>query len=98
MSTLSRASASRTTRSLDWPRRRHGVSSGYFAYALLLGATALFLLPFFWMISTSLKAKFQVFLYPPEWLPATPMWSNYPEALTRVPFGLFAANTLILTT
>src|SRR5258708_36072524 len=50
------------------------------------------------MISASLKAKFQVFLYPPEWLPATPMWSNYAEALTRVPFGLFAANTLLLTT
>jgi ABC-type glycerol-3-phosphate transport system permease component len=98
MNTLSQASASPTTRSLDWPRLSRRRLERLLAYALLVGATVLFLLPFFWMISTSLKAKFQVFLYPPEWLPATPMWSNYPEALARVPFGLFAANTLFLTT
>ncbi len=97
MNTLSQASASSTTRSLAWPRLSRRRLERLLAYALLVGATGLFLLPFFWMISTSLKAKFQVFLYPPEWLPATPMWSNYPEALTRVPFGLFAANTLFLT-
>ena len=97
MNTLSQASASPTTRSLEWPRLSRRRLEQLLAYALLVGATVLFLLPFFWMISTSLKPKFQVFLYPPEWLPATPMWSNYPEALMRVPFGLFAANTMLLT-
>src|SRR5260370_32378509 len=97
MNTLSQASASSTARSLGWSRLSRRRLERVLAYALLVGATVLFLLPFFWMISTSLKAKFRVFLYPPEWLPATPMWSTYPEPLTRVPFGLFAANTLFLT-
>jgi multiple sugar transport system permease protein len=65
-------------------------------YLGLLLATFLFLLPLFWMLNTSLKARFQVFVYPPEWLPATPQWSNYAEALTRVPFALFAVNTLLI--
>src|SRR5438132_4877272 len=97
MSSVSHASTAVPIAGLNWPRvaRRH--VERLLAYVLLLGATVVFLLPFFWMISTSLKAKFQVFLYPPEWLPATPIWSNYPEALTRVPFGLFAANTLFLS-
>jgi multiple sugar transport system permease protein len=69
---------------------------GILTYVGLLIATGLFLLPLFWMVNTSLKARFQVFVYPPDWLPASPQWGNYAEALSRVPFALFAANTLLI--
>ncbi|HEY3061383.1 MAG TPA: carbohydrate ABC transporter permease [Chloroflexota bacterium] len=65
-------------------------------YGGLTIATLLFLLPLFWMLNTSLKARFEVFVYPPEWIPLNPQWGNYGQALTRVPFGQFALNTSLI--
>jgi ABC-type glycerol-3-phosphate transport system permease component len=67
------------------------------AYALLcLGATV-FLLPLFWMLSSSLKPEWQVLANPPVWIPNPPRWENYREALTYLPFGRYALNTLIIS-
>jgi multiple sugar transport system permease protein len=67
------------------------------AYALLcLGATV-FLLPLFWMLSSSLKPEWQVLANPPVWIPNPPRWENYREALTYLPFGRYAVNTLIIS-
>jgi multiple sugar transport system permease protein len=93
MTTAVAASSRATTVLAPLARRR---LERVLTYVGLLIATALFLLPLFWMVNTSLKQRFQVFVYPPEWLPSAPQWSNYAEALTRVPFGLFAANTLLI--
>jgi multiple sugar transport system permease protein len=67
------------------------------AYAALYLAAGLFLLPLFWMISSSLKPEWQVLADPPVWLPNPPRWANYPEALTYLPFGRYAINTLIIS-
>ena len=63
--------------------------------ALLAGA-ALALLPFFWMVSTSLKTQAEVYTYPPIWLPFPPHLENYVDALSFRPFGLFFRNTLAI--
>ena len=68
-----------------------------FAYAILCIAAAIFLLPLFWMISSSLKPEWQVLANPPVWLPNPPRWENYREALTYLPFGRYAINTLIIS-
>ncbi len=65
-------------------------------YLLLTGAAFLFLVPMFWMASSSLKPEYQIFANPPVWWPVEPRWANYVEALTQLPFGRFAANTLII--
>ena len=54
------------------------------------------LLPFFWMISTSLKSEMEVYEYPPRLLPEKVQWKNYAEALTILPFTRFFLNTLIM--
>ena len=54
------------------------------------------LLPFIWMLSTSLMNEFEVFRYPPPLVPAAPRWRNYPEALTALPFARFFANSAVL--
>jgi len=77
-------------------RVRH-VLTRILAYCVAVGLAVLFLLPLFWMISSSLKANYQVLAFPPRWLPSPPRWQNYPEALTYVPFGRYALNTLIVT-
>ena len=66
-------------------------------YLLLLMLGVLVTLPFFWMLSTSLKKPDVVFLYPPEWIPNPVIWSNYPRALTVIPFFTFLRNTLTVT-
>jgi ABC-type glycerol-3-phosphate transport system permease component len=49
------------------------------------------------MLSSSLKPNYQVLEFPPRWLPNPVRWSNYPEALTYVPFGRYALNTLLIS-
>jgi ABC-type glycerol-3-phosphate transport system permease component len=54
----------------------------------------LFLVPYLWMISTSLKIDPQVYHVPPVWIPNPIRWLNYPEGLTYVPFDRYFLNTL----
>lgn len=65
-------------------------------YGLLIGAALLFLAPLYWMIASSLKPEYDVFARPPVWWPNPPRWQNYVEALTELPFGRYAVNTLII--
>ncbi len=59
-----------------------------------MGAAVL-LIPFFWMISTSLKPTNQVFIFPPIWIPRPIMWENYVKACQLLPVGTFFKNTFI---
>lgn len=63
---------------------------------LILGAV-LFLGPFVWLVSTSLKTYNALFDYPPTLFPQPIQWSNYPDALTALPFGRYLLNTLIIS-
>lgn len=63
--------------------------------ALLLGLTCLVMAaPFGWMAVTSLMGPLEVFS-PGRLLPGSPLWSNYPEALTAQPFGRYFLNSLV---
>ena len=64
---------------------------------LLLGGVGM-VLPFLWMVSTSLKSPGQIFTYPPQWIPEPIVWQNYVEAVTIMPFGRFFVNSLIQAT
>ncbi len=69
------------------------------SYALLLPGAFLFMLPLLWMLSTALKPPNQIFVYPPQWIPNPPQWSNFWEGWTAyLPFNLFLRNSLIITT
>ncbi|MEQ9461429.1 MAG: carbohydrate ABC transporter permease [Phycisphaeraceae bacterium] len=52
-------------------------------YLILLAGAILLLIPFFWMVSNSLKTD-QEIANIGQVLPAVPMWGNYPEALERM--------------
>jgi multiple sugar transport system permease protein len=62
---------------------------------LIVGAFFM-LMPFAYMISTSLKPANQVFLYPPRWIPNPIVWGNYPTAAMRLTFQAFM-NSVIFT-
>jgi multiple sugar transport system permease protein/sn-glycerol 3-phosphate transport system permease protein len=62
---------------------------------LALGAMVI-MVPFYWMISTSLKAQGNLYLYPPQWIPSPIVWSNFKEVWDAVPFARFAFNTSVI--
>jgi multiple sugar transport system permease protein len=66
-------------------------------YAALIVGAFFMLMPFLYMLSTSLKAQNQVFLFPPRWIPTPVVWANYPTAAIRLTFDAFL-NSVIFTT
>lgn len=87
---LKRASHSR--RLPSWSRLLRVTS----IYLLLLLLSSFFVLPFLWMVSGSLKSAAETFAVPPNLIPKEWLWSNYPKALTSVPFLRYFLNSLII--
>ena len=65
-------------------------------YVLLIFTALLFIAPAFWMLSSALKPNYEIFAIPPVWWPSSPRWENFSAALTALPFGRFALNTLLI--
>ena len=65
-------------------------------HIILFALAITMLIPFIWMISTSLMNELEVYQFPPRFLPSTWKWSNFIEALTLQPFGRFFLNTAIV--
>lgn len=69
------------------------LSAGYGALILI---SAMFIIPFIWLIRSSLMNLSQIFTMPPEWIPAPFQWDNFRRALTVLPFDTFFTNTIII--
>jgi len=65
-------------------------------YVLLVAGMIMVTLPFFWMVSTSFKARWAVFAYPVQWIPNPFVWQNYPQAFAALPIGRFMWNTCVI--
>lgn len=66
------------------------------AYILLAIGGITMIVPFLWMISTSLKDAGAVFTYPPKWIPDPIVWRNYLDVLKVVPFARFYFNSIFV--
>ena len=73
--------------------RRGAIWLAVLQVALTAGAIAM-VIPFAWMVSTSLKQYQDVFAYPPIWIPNPVLWSNYTYAITEISFGSLYLNSL----
>lgn len=71
--------------------------SKIFIYAVLCFGAAIILLPFFWMVSTSLKLPGREFSFPVQWIPDPITFSNYTRGWTSLPFSRWALNTIYIT-
>jgi len=63
-------------------------------YILLSLLAVLFMFPWFWTLTGSLKAPSEIYLFPPPWFPKTPRFDNYPKVFEIVPFGRFFLNSV----
>lgn len=54
---------------------------------VLIAGSFLMIIPFYWMIITSVKDGSEAMAYPPTWWPENVLWSNYAEAWNRPEVG-----------
>ncbi len=64
---------------------------------VLIAVSALFLLPFYWMVVTALKTQQELLIYPPTFWPSELAWVNFSDAVNYFPFWRYLANTSIIT-
>jgi multiple sugar transport system permease protein len=63
-------------------------------YLLMIVLSIIFMFPFFWTVSSSLKQVWELRTFPPTWLPESPQWQNYVVVLQTVPFLLWTWNSV----
>jgi len=66
-------------------------------HLLLIIVGVSMIVPFLWMLSTSLKDVTELYQYPPKWIPSHFNWQNYIDALKLAPFGRFYINSIFVT-
>ncbi|MCA0452571.1 MAG: carbohydrate ABC transporter permease [Chloroflexi bacterium] len=84
----------------DKPRPSNGIPWGKLAaHIVLLLGSFIMVLPFLWMVSTSLKTSTDILReFPPRLIPSTFMISNYATALNSLPFDRYFFNSLLVAT
>jgi len=70
--------------------------SRFFVHLILIIGSMAMLLPFLWMILTSLKDSHEILRFPPTLFPETIQWHNYYDAFTAQPFLRYFLNTIFI--
>ncbi|MGA2442088.1 MAG: carbohydrate ABC transporter permease [Tepidisphaeraceae bacterium] len=90
-----------TTNISQMPMRMHPPRrfANWLTYALLVAGAIAMLVPFVFMLSSSLKTDPEIQHVPPSILPKTIEWHNYPDALGRekMDLGRTLPNTVVIT-
>jgi multiple sugar transport system permease protein len=79
----------------QWRARSRLVRKGILIGLLIAGGIVM-MIPFLWMITTSLKTRAEVFAISPTLLPANPRWENYADMWSALPFASFFVNSFKL--
>lgn len=68
------------------------------AYTFLTIGALTMLIPFIWMVTTSLKTPAEAVAMPPVWWPSVLRFENYVRAFELAPFGRYFLNSVFITT
>ena len=94
------------SKKMAMPKNTEKIKTGYKAkqkfwggvtFICLVLLSFIVLVPFIWMISSSLKTDIEVFNIPFEWIPSNPQWRNYIDIWTTIPMTTYLRNTTFLT-
>jgi len=94
---------------LSYPRQSGSIVRGARRLIIPLSVRLLFhvvmvvgcivvLLPFLWMISSSLKTSDAVIAFPPQWIPNPVVWDNYPQSWAVLPMAAAYLNSIKIST
>ncbi len=79
-------------------RQKKAAKTGLIYLSLALGGVTM-ILPFLWMISTSLKSSSSIFIFnlaDIQWIPKPVYWKNYVDVWKVVPFARFYLNSIFV--
>lgn len=84
-------------------KRLTGQKNAWLLHLALIALSIVFIMPFLWLISTSLKPIAETMKQPPTWIPSQFLWHNYRDAfmyqsdkLGYIPFLVYGRNTLLI--
>lgn len=86
--------ASRTSTTRPTTSRRAG---RVLLYVVMIIAAAGIMLPFAWMVISSLKLNNEVFTAPVQWIPDPVQWRNYLDIWVKADMVTWVRNTLVLS-
>lgn len=88
--------AARSARSQPRLRRPKKLAGRLLAHLVLLAASAIFVIPLLFMVSTSLKSHRQIQTWPPIWIPNPILWRNYSDVFDYAPLHRYFWNTVLI--
>jgi ABC-type glycerol-3-phosphate transport system permease component len=68
-------------------------------YVVVVLGAIVFMLPFLFALTSSLKTAQEIRVFPPAIFPAVPQWGNYPSLfqVANLPYGIWYRNSVIIT-
>ncbi len=83
-------------RQQEQSQQRNKLLQKIITHVVLIALSLIFIIPFFWMVTGSLKVDSQLSAFPIVWFPDPVTLEHYLYGLTVVPFGLYVINTLLI--
>ena len=77
-------------------RKPSEIASTVVLHVILIIGAIIMVVPFLWMVVTSLESTAQAFSIPPSFIPNPFLWGNYPQSFTALPFDLAYMNSAIV--
>ena len=78
-------------------RKRSGLLSNIILYVISVALAVMVVIPFYWMIITSLKSKGALMALPIQWIPRHPTLQSYRKVFSLFPFGKAILNSLFVS-
>jgi len=66
-------------------------------YVIVIVGAIIFAIPFVWMVRTSVMPTWQVYLFPPQWIPDELVWGHWTRPFEVLKLGLLFKNNTIIT-
>ena len=79
---------------MGWPSRPR---QAFVIYPLLILIGLIGLLPYYWMVSSSVKTTANMFVVPPQWIPNPINWRAYGEAWRAQDFTRYILNSTLVS-
>jgi len=84
--------------SFQMGKRRGKQIGDILTWIVLVSGSVIFVLPFLWMVSSSLKPLREIYVFPPRFIPEKIQLGNYIETWRRLPFHIFFRNSFLVST
>jgi ABC-type glycerol-3-phosphate transport system permease component len=94
MSSLSKSLTPSRFTSTVYRRPLRWYVSKIIAYGVLVVGTVVMIIPFMYMVSTSLKTTIDSYSFPPTWIPNPVVWQNYVDIWKMAPLFNVAINSI----